>query len=79
MWIQINTDDETIIIPNVRRYCKVSTTVPTVPTAVTTAAQTLNAGRVSREQHLQSKLTTRSYHTRTASTTTGMQAITSGG
>ena len=41
MWIQINTDDETIIIPNVRRYCKVSTTVPTVPTAVTTAVTTM--------------------------------------
>ena len=32
MWIQINTDDETIIIPNVRRYCKVSTTVTTAVT-----------------------------------------------
>ena len=54
--------------------------LPPVTTTVTTAVR-LKAGRVSGNLYLylRSKLTTRNFHFRTASTTTGMQAITSGG
>ena len=51
---------------------------PPVTTTVTTAVR-LKAGRVSGNLYLRPKLTTRNFHYRTASTTTGVQAITSGG